>query len=117
MNKVSVIEDSGCQVNFISRPLIRTCNLKPDYISPRYFATLMGTFTSDQWCDVTWLGKSGNKGCDMFYIAPEGAPIEVLVGTQFSRDHPDVFDRMLPEPAFLNVQGKMKASNSCGMVQ
>jgi hypothetical protein len=72
----------------------------------------MGNFTSCQWVEVTWLGNGGNNGSDWFYIAPEDAPIDVLVGTQFLRDHQDVFkNRALLEPALLNVQTKIKASH------
>lgn len=74
-------------------------------------ATLMGCFISDQWTEVNWVGTNGNTGSDWFYIAPEDAPIQLLVGTRFLRDHPNVFvSQALAKPAFLSVQKKLKAS-------
>jgi len=109
VKEVTVIEDSACRVNFISPGLARVCNLTAYSSPPITHATMTTQFTSSQRTEVTWLGKNNKNGSDWFYIAPENAPIEVLVGTEFMRDHPGVFEsRALLEPALLNVQVKMK---------
>ncbi|CZR58573.1 uncharacterized protein PAC_08465 [Phialocephala subalpina] len=113
VEEVTVIEDSGCRVNFVHPRIARLCNLTICSVPPIQHSTLTGIFTSDQAAEVTWLGQNGNYGTDWFYIAPENAPIElqVLVGTQFLNGHQDTFqNRALLEPALLNVQTKLKAS-------
>ncbi|KAE8448983.1 hypothetical protein EG329_008571 [Mollisiaceae sp. DMI_Dod_QoI] len=89
VKEVTVVEDSACRVNFVSPAVARLCNLTIYSTSEIEHATLMGSFTSDQWTEVNWVGKSGITGSNYFYLAPEGAPIDVLVGTEFLRDHPD----------------------------
>jgi hypothetical protein len=111
MNVVEVIEDTACRVNFISPKMARLCGLASYPASPIQNATLMGNFISHQWTEVTWSGKNYKNNNSMFYIAPEDAPIDLLVGTEFLRDYPDAFaNRPRIEPALLNVQTKMKAS-------
>jgi hypothetical protein len=111
VTEVTVIEDSACQLNFISREVAELCHLTIYPTARVENATLMGSFHSDQWTEVSWLGKNGNNGFDQFYIAPDGAPIQLLVGTRFMSDNPDVFmSQTLAKPAFLNVQKKIKAS-------
>ena len=71
----------------------------------------MGIFTSSQGAFVTWVGKNGKRGSDLFYIAPESTPsnIQMAVGTQFMNDHPNAFkESRLLEPALLTVGAKMK---------
>jgi hypothetical protein len=111
MNVVEVIEDTACRVNFISPELARLCSLTSFPTSPIEFATLMGRFTSNQWTEVTWSGENYQNTRSMFYIAPEGAEIQLLVGTEFMGFYPDAFaNRRRIEPALLNVPVKMKAS-------
>jgi hypothetical protein len=106
-----VIEDTACGINFISPRVATQCNLTLFSTEPIHNQTLMGNFTSNQWTEVSWIGSSSNNGRDWFYIAPEGAPIDVLVGASFMKDHPNAFkDRAQLEPAFLNVQKKVKVS-------
>lgn len=112
MNSVNVIEDTACGKNFISPGVAKRCNLTVFSATPIINQTLMGNFTSNQWTEVTWVGSSGNNGRDWFYVAPEQAPIEVLVGIEFMKDHPDAFKDMAQlEPAFLNVQSQVKVSH------
>jgi hypothetical protein len=111
MNVVEVIEDTACRVNFISPETARLCNLTSYPTSPIEFATLMGRFTSNQWTEVTWSGKNYKNNSSTFYIAPEGAEIELLVGTEFMGVYPNAFaNRPRIEPALLNVPARMKAS-------
>jgi hypothetical protein len=108
-----VIEDTACRVNFIAPKVVRLCGLTAYETPPIEHATMTGSFVSKQWTEVTWLGKNRRKGSAWFYIAPEGAPFEVLVGTQFAKDNPNVFEnRALLEPALVNVQMRLKASLS-----
>ncbi|KAH8591692.1 hypothetical protein B0O99DRAFT_268484 [Bisporella sp. PMI_857] len=109
--EVTVIEDSACQSNFISPEVARLCNLDLHPTPSIEHTTLKGSFISDLWTQITWIGKNCIKGSDWFYVAPTEAPIDLLVGTRFLRDHPDVFnDSVLPIPALLNVQKRIKAS-------
>jgi hypothetical protein len=109
MNTVEVIEDTACRINFISPVVAERCNLTSYPTTPVQNATLMGVFTSNMWTEVTWLGRSGNYESTMFYLAPEGAPIDILVGTGFLKNHPNAFlNRPRIEPALLNVQTKLK---------
>lgn len=88
--------------------MAKLCNLAVFSTSPIDNQTLMGNFTSNQWTKVGWIGSGGSCGHDWFYIAPEVAPIEVLVGTRFMSDHPNAFAQLAP--AFLNVQKQVKVS-------
>ena len=109
--EVTVIEDSACRVNFISPNVAKRCNLDITSTPPIESQTWMGKFTSNQGAFVTWFGKDDKPGIDWFYIAPETAPpeIQVVVGTQFTKDHPNAFkDRKLLPPALLTVAAKMK---------
>lgn len=109
-----MIEDSGCQVNFISPNVAKRCNLAIKSTPPIMNQTWIGTFTSNQGALVTWVGKSGRPGSDWFYIAPEAAPsdIQMVVGTQFINDHPDAFNhRRRLEPALLTVATKMNVGS------
>ncbi|KUJ08803.1 uncharacterized protein LY89DRAFT_724806 [Mollisia scopiformis] len=109
--EVTVIEDSACRVNFISPRIARLCNITHYPTPPIEHGTMTGRFVADRWAEVTWLGNNGNSGSDWFYIAPEEAPLEleILVGTQFMKDHPNVFpSRKLLAPSMLTVQTKLR---------
>lgn len=111
VEEVTVIEDSGCRVNFVHPRIARLCKLTICSVPPIQHVTMTGSFISDQATELTWLGKKGKYGTDWFYIAPDNAPMELqmLVGTQFLNDNPDAFDsRGLLEPALLTVQSKIK---------
>jgi hypothetical protein len=109
MNTVEVIEDTACRINFISPLVAERCNLTSYSTTPVQNTTLTGTFTSNMWTEVTWLGKSGHHESTMFYLAPDGAPIDILVGTEFLKNHSNAFlNRLRIEPAFLNVKTKLK---------
>ena len=111
MNVVSVIEDTACRVNFISPKMARLCSLTSWETESINHTTLMGNFTTRLWAEVNWSGKIHKNQRTWFYIAPENAPIDLLVGTEFLRLYPDAFaNRPSIEPALLNVQTKMKAS-------
>ncbi|EPE26348.1 hypothetical protein GLAREA_02260 [Glarea lozoyensis ATCC 20868] len=108
---VTVIEDTGCGISFISPEVARLCHLTEFSTTAIESRTLMGNFVSNLWADVNWMGSDNNHGRDWFYIAPDNAPIEVLVGTKFMDAHPHVFkDRAQLEPGFLNVQSEIKAA-------
>lgn len=59
---------------------------------------------------MTWVGNNGRNGSDLFYIAPEAGPsnIQMVVGTQFTNDHPNAFNERRLLEALLTVGAKMK---------
>lgn len=112
---VKVIEDSGSANNFISVDQIKKLGLQRRPMSPVVHHTLDGQrFVSRECVDVSWIGRE-TCGTDRFYIAPPGAPIDMLVGTNFINQHPRVFMEEMPKSldTLLTVQTKIKVlSNS-----
>ena len=111
---VSVIEDSATGVNFIHPWVVQQCNLNPQRTARIVHKVISGnTFPSDEWVEVAWIGKHGRTGVDMFYVAPDGAPIDLLVGSRFLGDNKDVFFDVRPvEAALLNVQLKVSVGET-----
>ena len=105
------IKDSGTRVNFIHPQLATRCHLKPHPTATVEHKVLTGaTFKSSQWVEVDWYGKDYKCWTAMFYIAPENAPIELLVGEDFLEDHLGLEfmdSKPEPKPALLNVQTKI----------
>jgi hypothetical protein len=104
-----VIEDSACRVSFIAAAVANRLNVAISQTPPIQCQTWAGTFTSTRGAHVNWVGKSGRPETDWFYIAPETGPsgIEMVVGTQFSNDHPDAFENR-KQLSMLTVAAKMK---------
>ncbi|KAI1844383.1 hypothetical protein JX265_010186 [Neoarthrinium moseri] len=104
-----VIEDSGTGVNFIHPALAQACGLRIYPTAPTVHKVITGQqFRSDKWAQVEWMGKPGRLGTDWFYLAPEEAPIQLLVGRRFLKENKGVFLNEKPEvdPVLLNVQTK-----------
>lgn len=108
---MQVIEDTGSAYNWISRTHAEQCGLQFKRGAPIRNKTLTGeVFNSDEYVDVPWLGKVG--GTDQFYIAPPSAPIQMLVGSVFTRKNPDVFMDREPgcNPLLLVLASRMTVS-------
>jgi hypothetical protein len=108
-----VIEDTGTGVNFIHPTLVSACDLQIYQTAPTVHKVITGhQFKSDKWVQVEWLGRPGRTGTDLFYVAPEEAPIGLLVGRTFLKENQDVFMSKRPEPdsMLLNVESKRTVS-------
>jgi len=109
-----VIEDTGtAKVNFISPKLVETCHLEQRGTAPIAHMVMTGDiFRSDQFVQVKFFGKDYRviDQAEIFYVAPEGSPIDLLVGKYFLDRNPS-FKFMDSEPnpdrAFVNVQMKV----------
>ncbi|ORY62309.1 uncharacterized protein BCR38DRAFT_517693 [Pseudomassariella vexata] len=104
-----VIEDSGSGVNFIHPSLAKRCDLHVYPTAITTYQVITGhQFMSDKWVQVELLGKPGMICTDWFYLSPEDAPIELLVGRRFMRENEKFFLNQKPQsdPVLLNVQSK-----------
>lgn len=109
-----MIEDTGtAKVNFISPKLVETCHLEQRETAPIAHMVMTGhIFKSDQFVQVKFFGEDYRviDPAEIFYVAPEGAPIDLLVGKYFLDRNPG-FKFMDSEPnpdgAFVNVQLKV----------
>lgn len=109
---VRVEEDDGSRVNFVAPGVVDACNLDRHPMKTMTFVGVSGVpFTANEWVELRWLGRGVAQGKDVFYIAPQTTPIDLLVGKDFLKGNPDVFMTEKPtEPAFLNVQKRMTVS-------
>ena len=109
-----VIQDSGTRVNLIHPNVVQLCDLVRKQTARISFKTTAGqVFECDEWVEVTWIGKPGRSGKDMFYVAPDESPINLLVGRQFLEGNEGVFmDEHPPEPTLVNVQPKETVSDN-----
>ncbi|KAM0819387.1 hypothetical protein AB5N19_05202 [Seiridium cardinale] len=106
---VQVIEDSGTGVNFIHPSWVENCDLQVYPTAPTVHRVMTGhQFRSDKWVQVDWLGKPGRVGSDWFYVAPEEAPIDLLVGRRFLKENQNAFppEKLTPDSVLLNVESK-----------
>ncbi|KAK6071203.1 hypothetical protein SCUP515_08017 [Seiridium cupressi] len=106
---VQVIEDSGTGVNFIHPSWVENCDLQVYPTAPTVHRVMTGhQFRSDKWVQVDWLGKPGRVGSDWFYVAPEEAPIDLLVGRRFLKENQSAFppEKLTPDSVLLNVESK-----------
>lgn len=113
MKEVKVVQDSGTGINFISPGLARACNLTAFQTADKTLTLITGqVFVSNSCVEVKWQGRDNKEGTHWFYLAPERAPIHLLVGADFLRDYPDVFrtDETPMDPMFLNVQTRITVS-------
>ncbi|KAJ0107646.1 hypothetical protein J7T55_007838 [Diaporthe amygdali] len=108
-DKVRVIEDSGSANNWISNVQIKRFGLNAKRGPTITGITLTGEkFSSDKYVDVSWVGKGSHQGTERFSIAPEKAPIEMLVGEEFTRKYPGVFMDQEPTPQLLTLQSRVQ---------
>jgi hypothetical protein len=114
--KVRVIEDSGSANNWISNVERKRLG----YESKRGYkitgTTLTGEeFSSEEYVDLSWVGKASITGVERFFIAPEKTPIDLLVGEAFLEKYPGVFMEQEPTPQLLTLQSSIQvgAFQSC----
>jgi len=102
---VDVILDPGTRVSLIHPNLIQSCDLIRKRTARISLQTTTGqVFECDEWVEVTWIGKPGRSGKDMFYVVPDESPINLLVGRQFLEGNEGVFMDVHPaEPTLVNV--------------
>lgn len=106
---VRVIEDSGSANNWISNVQRKRFRLVTKIGRRITDITLTGEeFSSSEYVDVPWVGKSSYRGIERFYIAPEKMPIEMLVGVEFMEKHPGALMDQEPTPQLLTLQSKVQ---------
>lgn len=113
-----VFEDTGSSVNWISELNVKRLGLKIKKSPPLVSTTISGqVFWVDEFVEIQWCGKDqSTQGQARFYVAPTGAPIQMLVGTDFMYQHPEVFMKEDPsrgsDSMLLTLQSKYKVSTS-----
>lgn len=114
---VQVVVDSGSANNWISRTQIERLDLSAKRGNKITSTTLTGEeFSSDKYVDVFWQGKGSHHGTDRFYVAPENAPIHMVVGHEFTLKNPRVFmddEPLSSTPQLLTLQSRVKVSRRC----
>ncbi|TLD28489.1 hypothetical protein PspLS_03402 [Pyricularia sp. CBS 133598] len=109
---VQVLEDSGTDVNWISRQQAEKLGLSIKATETLLFIGFTGhSFKSSECVYVPFLGKGDVRGQAKFYIAPPAVPVKMIVGRDFMEQHPGVlWDQQPPgKKVLLAIQPRMKA--------
>ncbi|KAF7537672.1 hypothetical protein G7054_g3545 [Neopestalotiopsis clavispora] len=92
---VRVKEDTGTPVNWIHPNVVKNCKLDPlvEARPPRSFVDMNGKrFKCERCVRITWCGRGKNSYMGDFFISPEKAPIDMLLGDEFVTRHGRVRD-------------------------
>ncbi|KAJ4408207.1 hypothetical protein N0V82_009750 [Gnomoniopsis sp. IMI 355080] len=106
--RIRVVEDSGAANNLISIGQIKRFGFSTSKGRIITGVTLTGEeYSSEQYVDISCIGKSSYESINRFYVAPETTPIDMLVGNDFIREHAVVLMGREPTPQLPTVQSRV----------
>jgi hypothetical protein len=117
---VRVKDDTGTPVNWIHPNVVKNCKLDSlaKACPPRFFVNMNGkSFKCEKCVQITWCGRGKNSYEELFFISPEKAPIDMVLGQEFVDKHGRAKDICADSPknadARMFVATKMTVSKEC----